>query len=177
MRVAFAGTHRAGKTSLLEAVHARVPRYVTVDEPYWLLADEGFEASDPPSVEDFERQLRRSLDEIDASAADTLFDRSPIDLLAYLQAIEEDYEVGAWRGDLRGAMESLDLIVLLTIETPDRIAVPAYEDRRLRQRVDERVRALFLDGAYAFGTEVLEVEGTLEARVAQVMPAFARQVS
>lgn len=183
MRVAFAGTHRTGKTTLLEAVHVRLPGYGCVDEPYRWLEDEGHEFSDPPSREDFERQLRRSIDSIvdvgsgigsgAGSAARTLFDRCPLDLVAYLQALDDDFAIDDWLDEIRSAMATLDLVVLVSIETPDRIAVPSHEDRRLRRRVDSRLQTLLLDDPYGVGTEVLEVAGTLDDRVAQVMRALA----
>jgi predicted ATPase len=173
MRIAFAGTHRTGKTTLLEAVHARLPAYQHAEEPYRWLEDEGHEFSDPPSAEDFERQLRRSIDSIAESSARTLFDRCPLDLVAYLQAIDEDFAIDDWLDDLRAGMATLDLVVLVSIETPDRIALPSHEDRRLRRRVDDRLRTLLLDDPYGFDPEVLEVAGTLDHRVAQVMRALA----
>ena len=173
MRIAFAGTHRTGKTTLLEAVHARLPAYQHVEEPYRWLEDEGHEFSDPPSAEDFERQLRRSIDAIAESGPRTLFDRCPLDLVAYLQAIDEDFAIDDWLDDIRPGMAALDLVVLVSIETPDRIALPSHEDRRLRRRVDDRLRTLLLDDPYGFDTEVLEVAGPLDGRVAQVMRALA----
>lgn len=177
MRVAFAGTHRTGKTTLLEAVHARLPAYQHIDEPYRWLEDEGHEFSDPPSTEDFERQLRRSIELIAESGGEsggrTLFDRCPLDLVAYLQALDDDFAIDDWLDDLRSSMAMLDLVVLVSIETPDRIAVPSHEDRRLRRRVDDRLQALLLDDPHGFGTEVLEVAGALDHRVAQVMQALA----
>ena len=58
MRVAFSGTHRTGKTTLVEAVSNLMPTYEVVDEPYRVLEESGYELSDPPSVEDYEQQLR-----------------------------------------------------------------------------------------------------------------------
>lgn len=172
MRVAFSGTHRTGKTSLVEAVSALLPAYDAIEEPYRVLEDEGYELSDPPSVEDFELQLRRSFTAIATSRADTLFDRSPLDLVAYLQALDDDFDPEAWLDDLRTSMESLDLVVVLSIETPDRIAIPAHEDRRLRRRVDEILRTLLLDDPHGFGTPAVEVSGTVDDRIRQVMAAI-----
>lgn len=59
MRIAFSGAHRVGKSTLIEALAARLPGYRTYDEPYHLLEEEGHDFSDPPTPEDFERQLRR----------------------------------------------------------------------------------------------------------------------
>ena len=173
MRIAFAGTHRTGKTTLLEAVHARLSAYDHVDEPYRWLEDEGHEFSDPPSTEDYERQLRRSIDLIAGSGARTLFDRCPLDLVAYLQATDDDFAIADWLDDIRAGMAMLDLVVLVTIETPDRIGVPSHEDRRLRRRVDARLQTLLLDDPHGLDAEVLEVSGALDGRVAQVMRALA----
>jgi predicted ATPase len=177
MRVAFTGTHRTGKTTLLEAVHARLPAYDRVEEPYRWLEDEGHEFSDPPSTEDFERQLRRSLALIAefgaGSSGRTLFDRCPLDLVAYLQALDDDFVVVDWLDELQTSMARIDLVVLVPIETPDRVALPYHEDRRLRRRVDRRLQTLLLDDPHGFGTRVLEVAGPLDDRVTQVMRALA----
>lgn len=172
MRVAFAGTHRTGKTTLVEAVAARLPGYEVVDEPYRVLEDEGYETADPPSVEDFERQLRVSLDALAAPRADVLFDRSPLDFVAYLQAIDEDVDVDDWMDELREATAALDLVVVVPIEAPDRIAVPDHEDRRLRRRVDTLVRALLLEDRYGLELATVEVTGGVDARVRQVLAAM-----
>ena len=66
MRVAFSGTHRSGKSTLLEHVAERLPRYATVDEPYYLLEEEGYETAEEPSIQDFEAQLERSLSSLGA---------------------------------------------------------------------------------------------------------------
>lgn len=172
MRVAFAGTHRTGKTTLLDAVSTELHGYALVDEPYRVLEDEGYEFSDPPTTEDFERQLRQSLTAIAASGHRTLFDRCPLDLVAYLQELDDELVLDDWLDDVRAGMESLDLIVLLSIETPDRIPVESHEDSWLRQRVDERLRALVLDDPYGFGIATVEVAGDMDARVRQVMHAM-----
>ena len=65
MRIAVSGTHRAGKSTLVEDLAARLRGYRIVDEPYHLLEEEGFELGDPPSMEDWLAQLRRSLEEIE----------------------------------------------------------------------------------------------------------------
>ena len=170
--MALAGAHRTGKTTLLETLSIRVPAYEVIEEPYRVLEDEGYEFSDPPSVEDFERQLRHSIETIAEPRAHALFDRCPIDFVAYLQAMDAEVELDDWLEDVRVSMQSLDLIVVLSIETPERIAVASHEDKRLRRRVDELVRSLLLDDPYGFGTTTIEVFGTVEDRVRQVMGAM-----
>lgn len=172
MRVAFVGTHRAGKSTLLEAVSSRLPGHEVVDEPYRVLEEEGYEFSDPPSVEDFERQLRHSIDSLEQPRARALFDRCPLDFIAYLQAMDAELDLDDWLDSIRDGLDTLDLIVVVSIETPDRIAVPSHEDTRFRARVDETLRTLVLDDPYGFGTATLEVFGTLEQRVQQVLRAL-----
>lgn len=172
MRVAFSGTHRAGKTTLLEAVAERLPGYRAIEEPYRLLEDEGYELSDPPTVEDFERQLRRSLEVIEGAPRDALLDRCPLDFAAYLRALDEDFDLEEQLPEIREAMEALDLIVVVPLEAPDRIALPSHEDRRLRRRVDELIKAIVLDDLYELGISTVEVHGTVEERALQVMRAM-----
>ncbi len=170
MRIAISGTHRVGKSTLIEALAARLPRYAVVDEVYTLLEEEGYELSDPPTVEDFEVQLRRSIDRLGDLPRDALVDRCPLDYVAYARALDEDYEVDV--DALRDAMEAFDLVVVVAIEDPDRIAVSASEDRALRRDVDGQIRALVLDDALGLGVEAIEVTGGVAARVEQVIRAM-----
>jgi predicted ATPase len=181
MRIAFSGAHRVGKSTLLAALAARSPRYRAIDEPYLLLEEEGYELSDPPAREDFERQLRRSLEMIEELAgegrADVLLDRCPLDFLAYLRALDEDFDVEEWLPEVREAVAELELIVVVPIEQPDRIEVAAHEDRRLRRAVDAQARAMILEDSLgldltALGVATLEVRGDLEERIRQVRHAM-----
>lgn len=176
MRIAVSGTHRVGKTTLLEELSARLPGYRALEEPYQLLEDEGYEFSDPPTVEDFERQLRRSLQLLEELAeegrADVLLDRCPLDFVAYLRALDEDFEIDEWLPELREAMEAIDLIVVVPIEAPDRIAVAAHEDKRLRRAADEQLQTLVLDDPHDLGVGKLEVRGEVDERVRQVLRAM-----
>jgi predicted ATPase len=171
MRIAFSGTHRAGKTTLLEAVASRLPRYRAIEEPYHLLEEEGVEFSNPPAVEDFVRQLERSLLELEEAPANALLDRCPLDFLAYLRALDPDFELEEWLLRAGGALPSLDLIVVVPIEEPDLILLPPDEDRRLRRTVDEGIRAMVLEDSFDFGLTTIEVQGDVEERVRQVMRA------
>lgn len=171
MRVAFSGAHRTGKTTLIGSVAAALPAYAVVDEPYHLLEEDGHELSDPPSPDDFALQLRRSLDLLSTSPADVLFDRCPLDFLAYLAATDPDFDPADALDDIRRIISRLDLILAVPIETPDRIPVPA-EDRRLRRRVDALLLPLLLDDPHAFEIPTIEVHGTLAARTDQVLRAM-----
>ena len=174
MRIAVAGTHRTGKTTLIEALAEQLPGHEVIEEPYRALEDEGYEFSDPPAAEDFERQLRHALATLEDAPANALLDRCPLDFVAYLMAMDEDFDLDDWREPIAAAMAELDLVVVVSIEAPDRIAVPAHEDRRLRARVDEAVRGLLLDDTHGFGAEAIEVSGAVADRVRQVLRAIGR---
>ena len=171
MRIAFSGSHRVGKSTLLEHVADALPRYTSVDEPYYLLEEEGYECAEEPSLEDFEAQLERSLVAIEESEQNVLFDRCPADILAYLLAHEdcESFETDAWLDRIRDAIQTLDLVVFVPIEDRDRIALPAHEDGAHRLAVHERLHELLVDDMLGFEVEVLTVEGDVRSRVEQVM--------
>jgi len=171
MRIAFSGTHRSGKSTLLECVSELLPRYTSVDEPYYLLEEEGYESGKSPSIDDFEAQLEKSLSLLEEDEANVLFDRSPADVLAYLLTHDDAsaFDADEWRDRVGEAMATLDLVVFVPIEDPDRIAVPSHEDRDQRMAVHEKLEEMLLENSLSFDVEVLRVEGDLPDRVRQVM--------
>lgn len=177
MRIAFSGSHRVGKTTLIERVAEGLPRHVVVDEPYHLLEEEGHEFAEQPSLEDFEAQLVRSLEALNDGERDVLFDRCPIDVLAYL--VEHDdaaaFDRDDWLDRIRDAVQTLDLIVFVPIEQVDRIALARHEDAAHRRAVHERIGELLTDGGVAGDVEVLTVAGDLRARTEQVLAQVARR--
>ena len=179
MRVAFSGSHRVGKTTLVEHVAGRLPGYTTVDEPYYLLEEDGYESAEAPTIEDFEAQLVCSLAALDDAGGDALFDRCPVDVLAYL--VEHDdaaaFDPEAWLEKIRDAVETLDLIVFVPIEEIDRIALAPHEDAAYRRAVNDRLRDLLIDDALGVDVEVLTVTGDVRARTDQVMARIGRIAS
>jgi len=172
MRIAISGAHGTGKTTLIDALAEALPDYEAVEEPYHLLVGEGHEFLEEPTVEDFELQLRRSLECLQAPRSNVIFDRCPADFLAYLTA-------GAGQaldlGDLpevTAALATLDLIVLVPIETPDRISIPSDEYPRLRRHVDRRLQDLLLDDELELSTPVLVASGNVQQRVDAVLRAL-----
>jgi predicted ATPase len=163
MRIAFSGTHRVGKSTLLEAIASHLPDHATIDEPYYQLEDDGHDAPD------FESQLARSISSLASTDRDILFDRCPADLLAYLHA------TGAPADDLDpalAAIETLDLIVFVPIESPDRISLSSDEDPALRRAVHDILYDLLINESLGTSTEILLVEGDLRTRVAHVLSAL-----
>lgn len=177
MRIAVSGAHRTGKTTLIEELSRALPDYGVVDEPYYLLAEEGHEFAEMPSLDDFELLLERSLQCVEDSEDDQLFDRCPADLLAYLITHEDSagFDAGAWLPRVESAMRRLDLIVFVPIEHPDRIVVLDPEDRDLRRRVDEELREIVVEDRWDLGLEAIEVTGTLRERARHVMAQIERR--
>ena len=177
MRIAVSGAHRTGKTTLLEELSRALPTHAVIDEPYYLLEEEGHEFAGMPSREDFELQLERSLEAIAHSEEDQLFDRCPADLLAYLIAHPDadGGDVEAWLPRMRSAMQRLDLIVFVPVEDPDRVIVSDREDREWRRRVDEELREILLADRWDMGVEAIEVTGTPRERARQVLAFITGQ--
>ena len=169
MRIAISGSHLVGKTTLAEALADALPRHEFVAEPYYLLEEEGHEFPEMPSLEDFELQLERSIQCLQGSGADVVFDRCPLDILGYLitHRDADASRIEDWMPRLREAMARLDLIVFVPIEDPDRVAVPRSQVR-LRSEVDMALRDLILDDAWGLEFEVIMAAGTPEARLRAV---------
>jgi predicted ATPase len=171
MRIAVSGAHRTGKTTLIEELGRHLPVYVSVDEPYYLLEEEGHEFAEMPSVEDFELQLEYSIECMAHSEDHQLFDRCPADLLAYLIAHRDSdaFDLESWLPRARSAMQRLDLVVLVPIETPDRVITFEPEEDELRRRVDDELRDILLGDRWDFGVDAMEVTGTPRERARQVL--------
>ncbi len=171
MRIAVSGTHCAGKTTLVEELSRALPAYEVVDEPYYLLVEEGHDFEEMPSFEDFELQLERSIECIAGCEGDSIFDRCPMDFLAYLVTHRESerFDIEAWLLRVRSAMERIDLVVFVPVEDPDRIVLTESENAGLRRRVDEELREILLEDPWEVGMDVLEVTGTVRKRVRQVL--------
>jgi hypothetical protein len=171
VRIAFSGSHRVGKSTLLEHVAIALPGYTVVDEPYYLLEEDGYEAAEQPTVEDFVAQLERSLVALEAREPDVLFDRCPADIFAYLLTHEnaDAFDPDDWAERTSNAMHTLDLVVYVPIEEPDRIPLPANENNALRYAVDGKVRDLLMDDPFEFETDMMTVRGDVRTRVMQAM--------
>jgi predicted ATPase len=171
MRIAISGAHRTGKTTLVEELARALPAFAAVEEPYYLLEEEGYEFSEMPSLEDFELQLERSIEVIAESGKETIFDRCPADILAYLLTHEDadGFDVEPWLPRVRSAVRRLDLIVFVPVEQPDRIFIPDARERRLRRLVDEEIREIVLGDRWEWGVEAVEVTGPLQERLRQVL--------
>ncbi|MFL5247170.1 MAG: AAA family ATPase [Myxococcales bacterium] len=171
MRIAVSGTHRTGKSTLVEDIAAVLPGHATVAEPYHLLEDEGYEFPETPSLEDYQRQLERSLESMREVRRDAVFERCPADFLAYVMCLPdaEAFDPEDWVDPIREALETLDLVVFVPVEERDRIPLPAAEDGGYRFRVGEKLSDILTGGWFGFDVEVLEVSGNRRQRLDQVL--------
>ena len=171
MRIAVSGTHRTGKTTLINELTRELPTYEAVDEPYYLLEEAGHEFAEMPTLEDFELQLEHSINSIVDSEHNRIFDRCPADILAYLITHDDSdgFDVERWLPRVRSAMERLDLIVFVPVERACPVIVPGVHERELRRRVDEELRDIVLGDRWDFGVDAVEVTGTSQERARQVL--------
>ncbi|HEX2579393.1 MAG TPA: ATP-binding protein [Rhabdochlamydiaceae bacterium] len=175
MRIAISGTHFSGKSTLIATLLKQFPNFTSVEEPYILLEEQGYEFSNPPSIEDFEQQLEFSVRSIMESRNNTLFDRCPLDCLAYALALGE-VDVNSWIQKMDSAIQLLDLIVFLPIEDRDRIPIPVSEDLKLRKKVDENLQDILLNDSLGIlkDVEIIEAMGSVEKRVRMVKAKLDR---
>jgi hypothetical protein len=177
MRVGISGTHGTGKTTLAEALCAHLPGHVAADEPYYQLVDEGYEFGSPPPLEDYRAMLAysvRSMTQADSDAV--IFDRTPLDYLAYLAAAGADPAGEASPAGLRNAFARLDLLVITPITPETERLLPPPELPELRAQVNHALLDLVYDDPLNAweGIPVLELSGPLDGRLAAVLAALGQ---
>jgi AAA domain len=177
MRIGISGTHGTGKTTLAEALCAHLPGHITADEPYYLLEEEGYEFGFPPTPDDYRALLARSLQSLNRpSPAGVVFDRTPLDYLAYLVATGVNAEREADAPAIRSALARLDLLVLTVITPETERTVPAPEMPELRARMNDALLDLvYANPLDAWGeVPVLELDGPLDNRLTAVLAALGQ---
>lgn len=165
MRIAITGTHRVGKTTLAEALQVSLPDYEYTVEPYYELEELGYGFSEKPTVDDFIEQLEYSVKQVETSGEDVIFDRCPVDFLAYITALDGSINTTRYDDRIESIMTSIDLLIFVPIEEPDLIVCHEADMPGLRYRVNE----ILIERVRDFGVEVLEVKGTLQQRLTQVL--------
>ncbi|MGH3245255.1 MAG: AAA family ATPase [Trebonia sp.] len=177
MRIGISGTHGTGKTTLAEALSARLDGHVTADEPYYVLEEAGHEFAFPPALEDYRALLACSIRSLTSPLlARVIFDRTPLDYLAYLAATGADPSDEAGAPALRSAFARLDLLVITLITPETEQVLPAAEMPGLRSDMNEALLELVHDdplGAWG-DVPLLELSGPLDGRLAAVLAATAR---
>ena len=178
MRIGISGTHGTGKTTLAEALCAHLPGHLTADEPYYLLEEEGYEFDFPPSTDDYRALLARSLRSLNAQPQQprVVFDRTPLDYLAYLAATGVDAEREAGTPALKRAFASLDLLVIAVITPENERLLPTPDLPELREAMNEALLDLVYADPLGAWAEVplLELDGPLETRLPTILAALGR---
>lgn len=179
VRIAISGTHCSGKTTLAEDFIAAHRDYLHEPEPYEWMGDIYGEAlAAEPTADDFWRQMELSVERLGTygPGARVVAERSPVDFLAYLLALNDlgragrDCELVASAAELAGAgMANVDLLVVLPLNGRDGIAVPEEEDAALRDAMNDRLVDIVTADEYAlFGSgspRVIEVQGKRDQRL------------
>lgn len=169
MKIAITGAHRVGKTSLIEELLESLPGYTSLQEPYYELEESGYMFSEIPGYEDYLAQLKHAIQQISISECNIIFDRCPVDLLAYLYVVNESDDIQSLYHLVENAMKEIDLLVFLPIEEPDLIGCTGSDMPDLRDRVDE----ILHDWVWESGIETIEVTGTIISRKNQVINKVA----
>jgi hypothetical protein len=187
VRIAVSGTHCSGKSTLVEGFLAAHPDYVHEPEPYeWLEEVYGELTADEPGVDDFYRQLQLSVERLGGYGigARVIAERSPLDFLAYMLALDELGRAGRDCALIASAAESaaagmahLDLLVLLPLNGIDGIDAPDSEDLELREAMNDRLLDLVATDPYSRFSgrpRVVELHGTRDQRLRQLEQAVAK---
>lgn len=165
MKIALTGAHRVGKTTLAGKLLEYLPDYELIPEPYHALEGSGYLFSETPSLDDYIVQLKHSMEQISKSTNNVIFDRCPVDLLAYIHALDEAENIQSFFNKVHSIMTKIELLVFVPIEEPDLIFCPESESPGLRYKVNEILNDWIRD----FDIKTIEVIGTLSARCEQVI--------
>ncbi|UUW91486.1 AAA family ATPase [Nocardioides sp. WV_118_6] len=170
MLIVVSGTHASGKSSLIGDFSSAHPDVEVWPDPI----EELGEYPTDPGAGVFFQQLQvaaaRLLAPVDHSV---IAERGPLDFLAYLEAADRLGRPVPSSDHLRrgaelcaAAMRHADLLVLLPLDPTSPIDVPPDEDPELREVMDEVLLELSDDTDLTGGTEVVELTGPPEVRLA-----------
>lgn len=174
MRIAVSGSHCSGKTTLVEDFLRRHPEYAHEPEPYELAEAQGAAFSAELTAADVWQQLEISVERLSAcgSGSKVIAERSPIDFLAYLEALHtlgrEDTSrmLDSARELACRGMEHVDLLVVLPLS--DQIEAPEDEDPELREAMNGTLLDIVendLDDL-ATGVRCVQIPGARRERLA-----------
>jgi len=171
MKIAISGAHHTGKTTLGNQLITLLTGYSFLEEPYYQLLEDGYEFCAKPGVEDYEVQLELSIQQIIDSDEKTIFDRCPLDFLAYIKIQKNSnfFRIEDWKEKIDDAMNQLNVVVFVPVESPDLIPCPLSEYPELRDEVDTEVKDLIYDFESQFSFKVIEVRGDINSRLNQIL--------
>ena len=169
MKIAISGAHRVGKTTLAEALLERLPGYTLKMEPYYELEEAGYVFPDIPGAADFIQQFDHSVQQLSQGVGDILFDRCPVDILAYIHAVDRKRNIQSRFQTAQTIMEGIDLLVFVPVEKPD--LIPGGQDGLSALRRD--VNDILDEWIWDFNIETIAVKGDLADRCRQVLSKLA----
>ena len=179
MRVAVSGSHSVGKSTLIAAFLRRHPEYAHEPEAFEVLADDiELTQSGAPTPDGLLLLLNYTLAAVQSRAPQphVVFERSPVDYLAYAAASARAWQPGETQRFLRtqkpvirASMRHLDLVAYLPLPTAGPVRRRG-ENRAFRRRVDACLRNALLDDRYE-----LFADGRLP-RVVALPPAPEKQL-
>ncbi len=171
-----------GKSTLAGDFVENHPEFVLESEPYHVLQERfGIDFAEEPTQESFMTQLEYSLERTNAYERNdnVIFDRCPIDYIAYLMYVSKRDSGNAARNHLSELMrevaksiERLELIIFLPIVDQQEIVLRADEDEGFRLEVDYYFKQIFREDIYGLFSgqhpEVVELWGNRKSRVARL---------
>jgi hypothetical protein len=175
VRIAVCGTHATGKSTLVAALADALPGHTVVPEPYEILEERGYAFAHPPTLDDYLVQMRQSLLSLRRASPNLIFERSPLDLAAYLLASPDadGFDLESWRTPISRSLGTLDLIVTLHPDAAYDPGLPA-EEATFRHAVDDILRDLVNDDEFELEGRVvmLTLDGPWDQRLQRVLAAI-----
>jgi hypothetical protein len=178
VRLVVSGTHASGKSTLVSDLALARHGYDRLPDPFELVDDD----IEPAGVESFVRQLEVTAERLVElpQGCDVVAERGPLDFLAYLAALGDlgrrtvaPSLLATLRAATAEAMGHVDVLVVLPLESPDPIRVPAEEDPELRAATDDRLLELCDDDDLVGpATRVVALTGTPEQRLTGLLTAL-----
>lgn len=176
VRIAISGTHASGKSTLIgDFVHLH-RSFTVVDEPYVFLDP----ATGGADVSSFLRQLFVSIELFRDSTVDgdAIFERSPLDFVAYLAALATLGRPALSRSELAEvfdraatALRYIDMLAVLPLDRHLQLHLDD-EDEDLRGAMDCELLDLLADVECEL--PVVEIAGSREFRRIQLTAAYER---
>ena len=167
MKIAVTGTHRVGKSSLAEKLKEVLPGFESRAEAYEELMEAGHEFPEIPSPDDYLLLLNHSIKQFDTSQANIIYDRCPLDYLAYILATADfaNFDIRSWYQRVKDIMKQIDLLVFVPIEYPDLIYCPESGLPGLRLKVND----ILIDWLGEYNQDYIEVSGSVQSRATRVI--------
>ena len=176
MRIAISGTHCSGKSTLIEEFLHTHPSFEHEPEPYEALQELHDEAFPEPTAESFFAQLEYQVDRLQRykPGARVIFERSPLDYVAYLSALltlkrssADSHLAKQSKSIAQAAIRLLDVIAFLPGNEIGQVSDD--EDPRLRDEVDAELENILLNDS-------LEMFGDATPRIVQLTGSTAQRL-